>query len=427
MDHATPLDLTPTMTIGLLKKMLIDRGITDVRQIAEHMHRLKTLQEEAGLFYSYDGYTEEGSAHHATVADGRHRRDCVMWSINHYLGLNRHPRVIRAAQEALERFGSGCGTSAMSGGLSSLHKQIEQRIARLVGKSGVMLFPTGFTTNAGVISGLVSKRDLLLSDAENHASIVDGCRASRAQILPFEHNSVADLEDKLKRYRGQFENVFVIVESAYSMSGDLSPLQEIVALKERYGFFLYVDEAHTFGFYGKNGAGYCHELGLADRVDFIMSTFSKATASVGGFVAMDAKYKTLLTWNARPYLFQACFTPADAAAILAALDEIEGNPEHARRLHENNAYFRRLLKDAGFDVRQSQSPVVPVYIEDMDRLLKVTTGIFERGVFTIAVIYPAVGPTEGRLRFIVSAAHTRDEIERTVATLRDVCREHGVL
>jgi glycine C-acetyltransferase len=427
MDQVTTLDLTPTTTIGLLKKMLIDKGITDVRQIAEHMHRLKKMQEEAGLFYSYDGYTEQGSAHRAVVHDGRHQRECIMWSINHYLGLNRNERVIRAAQEALARFGSGCGTSAMSGGMSSLHKQIEQRIARLIGKDGVMLFPTGFTTNSGVIAGLVSKRDLLLSDAENHASIVDGCRASRAQILPFSHNDVADLEDKLSRYRDQFENVFVIVESAYSMSGDLAPLREIVALKKRYGFFLYVDEAHTFGFYGERGSGYCHELGVADDVDFIMSTFSKATASVGGFVAMDAKYKTLLTWNARPYLFQACFTPADAAAILAALDEIEGNPEHARRLHENNATFRTLLRSEGFDLRASKSPVVPVYIEDMDKLLKVTTGLFERGVFTIAVIFPAVGPTEGRLRFIVSAAHTKDEIEQTVATLRDVCREHGVI
>jgi 8-amino-7-oxononanoate synthase len=426
MATDTTFELTPTTTIGLLKKQLVDRGITDVREIAGQMHRLRRMQEEANLFYSYDGYTEGGSSHAAVVSDGRRSRACTMWSINHYLGLNRHPRVIEAGQRALAEFGTGCGTSAMSGGLSSLHKQIETRIASLVGKDGVMLFSTGFTTNSGVISGLVSKRDLLLSDAENHASIVDGCRASRAQILPFAHNDVADLEDKLRRYRDQFENVFVLVESAYSMSGDLSPLREIVALKERYGFFLYVDEAHTFGFYGDRGAGYCHEQGVVKDVDFLMSTFSKATASMGGFVAMDAKYKTLLTWNARPYLFQACFTPADAAVILAALDEIEDNPEHARRLHENNALFRSLLVAAGFDLRQSRSPVVPVYVDDMQVLLKMTTELFEQGIFTIAVIYPAVGPTEGRLRFIVNATHTREEIEHTVGVLRDLRRKHAM-
>ena len=426
MDTQT-IELTASMPVGMLKKLLADRGITDVKVASEHLERLKQLQLAEGLFYSYDGYTQYGSATEARISDGRQARDCVIWSINHYLGLNRHEKVIAAAQAALATYGTGCGTSAMSGGLSTLHKELEVRLARLLRKERVLLFPTGFTANGGALSGLAGKRDVIFSDAENHASIIDGCRSSRAQVLPFAHNDVADLERKLQQYRGEFENAFIVVESAYSMSGDLAPLRELVELKRRYDAMLYVDEAHTFGFYGPGGGGYCAELGVTDDVDFIMSTLSKATASIGGFLAADAKYCTMLTWNARSYLFQACFTPADAAAILAALDVIATEPERTARLHENNAYFRGRLRAEGFNLGHSQSPIVPVFIEDYEVLFKVTTELFAEGIFTVAVTFPAVGPKEGRLRFIVSAAHSRSAIDRTVDALCKVCKRHGVL
>lgn len=427
---ATPIsdiDFHPSMPMGMLKKQLAEAGITDVKVVSEMMENLKRLQISSGIFYSYDGYTSNGSATEVCISDGHMSNDCVMWSINHYLGLNRHPKVIAAAQGAVAEYGTGCGTSAMSGGFSTLHKKLETRLAKWVGKERALLFPTGFTANAGALEGLAGKHDLILSDAENHASIITGCRASRAEVVAFRHNDVSDLEKCLQRFSGEFENIFVVVESAYSMSGDLAPLKEIAALKKRYPFLLYVDEAHTFGFYGEGGRGYCHEQGVTEDVDFIMSTLSKATASVGGFVATDSKYCTMLTWNARPYLFQACFTPADAAAILAALDVIEKEPEIVARLHENNRRFRDALLREGFNLGQSKSPVVPVFIEDYEKLFRITGELFERGVFSVAVTYPAVGAKEGRLRFIVSAAHTQAAIDKTVTALREVCRKHGVI
>ena len=420
-------DLHSAMPMGMLKKLLAESGVTDAKLVADAMERLKRLQIDAGIFYSYDGFTEHGSSTHARISDGRQDRDCIMWSINHYLGLNRHPDVISAVQQEVGEYGTGCGTSAMSGGFCTLHKQLETRLAQFVGKERVLLFPTGFTANSGAIAGLASKRDLILSDAENHASIIEGCRSSRAQVLAFAHNDVKDLEKNLQRYRSEFENVFVVVESAYSMSGDLAPLREIAALKERYNFLFYVDEAHTFGFFGRGGRGYCDELGVTAQVDFIMSTLSKATASIGGFVATDSKYCTMLTWNARPYLFQACLSPGDAAAVLGALDVIEREPSIIANLHENNRYFRELLRREGFNLGKSQSPIVPVFIEDYEKLFKVTSELFEQGIFSVAVTYPAVGAKEGRLRFIVSAAHTREDIERTVKALCQACRKYEVM
>lgn len=419
------ITLHPSMPLGELRYLLAEKGITDISEVAQYHYDLEQLQRQAS-FLSYDGYTESGSATRAAILDGSRRRECLVWCTNHYLALNRHPDVMAAAARTVAEYGTGSGTSAMSGGLSSLHKRLEKRISAKVKKAATLLFPTGFTANVGGVSALASKYDLILSDRENHASIIDGCRASRAHVLPFRHNDVRDLEQKLAKHAGEFKNVFVIVESAYSMSGDMAPLREIAGLKERYKFLLYVDEAHTFGFYGDKGAGYCAEQGVTDSVDFIMATLSKATASVGGFLALDEKYYSLLRW-ARPYVFQACFPPADAASILAALDVIDSHPEIVERLHQNNAYFRGRLREAGFDLGHSKSPVVPVFIPDIKALLRVTRELFERGVFTVAVTYPAVGLDEGRLRFIVSANHTREDIDETVNTLSDVARSHGLI
>lgn len=422
------MELKSSMAIGYLMKQLHDLGITDFDAIAEKVSQLKALQIEENL-WGYDRYTETGSAAAAKVitqADGQ-ARDCVLWCLNHYLGLNRNPKVIERARTALSTFGTGCGTSAMSGGMSSLHKEVERKIGAMLGKEKALLFPTGYTANLGALSSLPGKRDLILFDHESHASIIDGCKLSRRDWLAFGHNDPDNLEAKLKRFQGKYENIFVVVESAYSMSGDLAPLKEFVALKRKYKFMLYVDEAHSFGLYGDRGQGYCHEAGVIDEVDFIMSTLSKSTASIGGFIAGKQKHCDLLQVTAGAYIFQACLTPADAATILASLDELSENDSHRKALHEKNAYFRTHLLKAGFNLGESASPIVPIYIPELEKLYAFVKRLFEDGVFSIPVTYPAVKVNEGRIRFIVNASHTYEQIDFTLSALTRIGKDFGII
>ncbi|MDB5106303.1 MAG: 8-amino-7-oxononanoate synthase [Fibrobacteres bacterium] len=422
------MELNSSMAIGYVMKKLIQEGVTDFDKIADALQELKDLQNKEELF-SYDRFTESGSDSKATVITqfSNQKKECILWCLNHYLGLNRNPNVIAKTKAVIEKFGTGCGTSAMSGGMSSLHKEIETRVKTMLGKERVILFPTGYSANLGALSAIPGKNDLILFDHESHASIIDGCRLSGKQWLAFHHNDVENLEAKLKRAQGKYENILVVVESAYSMSGDLCPIKEIVALKKKYPFYLYVDEAHTFGFYGENGRGYCQENGVAEDVDFIMSTLSKSTASIGGFIATKEKYCTLLQCYAGSYLFQACISPGDAAAVLASLDEIETNPGLIRDLHAKSAYFRKNLLESGFDLGRSQSPIVPIYVPELKSLYAFGREIFDNGIFSVSVAYPAVKLTEGRLRFIVNTSHTYQQIDRTLEVLKKVGSKYGII
>jgi glycine C-acetyltransferase len=268
---------------------------------------------------------------------------------------------------------------------------------------------------------------LIIFDRECHASIIDGVKLSGKKWVTFKHNNLRDLEQKLSKYSCEYENIFVVVESAYSMSGELAPLQEIVALKQKYKFLIYVDEAHTFGIYGENGAGYCSHLGIVEEIDFIAATLSKATASIGGFVATKSKYIPLLQWRANTYIFQACLTPGDAAAILASLEEIENNPYLIKSLHDKNQYMRRCLTNLGFDLGTSQSPIIPIFIPDVEKLQAFNKQLFARGIFSVSVVYPAVKANEGRIRFILSVAHSIEQIDTTVSVLHELALKYGVI
>ncbi|MEO1354146.1 MAG: aminotransferase class I/II-fold pyridoxal phosphate-dependent enzyme, partial [Cyanobacteria bacterium J06635_15] len=415
-------------SVALVKKRLNLEGIHNFEVVARAMYQHKQQQVQAD-FYSQDRFTLEGSDTEATVVSPETGKSVpsILWCLNHYTSLNRHPRVIQRVTEAVQQFGTGSGTSALSGGMSALHKQVESRLASLVGKQRALLFPTGYTANLGVISALPGKNDFILIDREVHASIIDGVRLSGRKFASFRHNSVEDLERKLKRYRHRYDNVIIVVESAYSMSGDLAPLVEIVALKKQYQCHLYVDEAHTFGIYGENGAGYCNHLGVSDDVDFIMSTLSKATASVGGFVACHEKYIPLLEWNANSFIFQACLPPGDAAAVLASLDELAQSPQILSDLHDKNAYMRARLSRVGFDLGTSESPIIPIFVPEPSTLLRFNKALFEQGIFSVSIVYPAVKPAEGRIRLILNAAHTYEQIDRTIAVLEQLGRQYGLL
>ena len=409
---------------------MVDLRKKDVADLDERARFIQAYIDHANddTGYEYDRYVKHGASPHAEVVTARtgEFQECILWCANHYLSLNRKPRVVERAAEDIREYGTGCGTSAASCGMSALHKQVEERVARLVGKEKAVLFPTGFTANVGAIAQLAGKRDLIIFDRECHASIIDGLKLSEAKWVSFRHNKVDSLAAKLSHYQGNYENIFVVVESAYSMSGDLAPLTEIVALKECYQFLLYVDEAHSFGIYGDRGQGYCHDQGVSEQVDFLMATLSKATASVGGFVAAKEQYCSLLRWS-DPYVFQACIPPADAAAILAALDEIENHPELITDLHDKNRYMRDRLRARGFELGNSRSPIIPIFIEDYHKLHEVVRDLYAEGIYSTPICFPAVKAHEGRIRLILNAAHTRDDIEITVDALERLCHKHQVL
>lgn len=407
--------------IGMTYQILNKDGIYDLRAIAKEFYEQKTHLDKLGQ-WTHDRYLKQSSHARGKVRteSSPYFKDCSVWSINHYLGLNRHPYVIKKAQEATAIYGTGCGTSAMSGGHSQLHKNLQKRFAQILSKEECLLFPTGFTANTGTIAALCKGSEtLIIIDRDSHASIIDGCRASQSKYIPFKHNSVQDLEQKLKRYSTKYVNLLVVIESAYSMEGDIAPLEKIVALKDKYNFLLYVDEAHTFGFYGKNGSGLCNQLGVADDVDFIMTTLSKSTASIGGIVATTKEFATFLRWSTS-YLFQAAIPAADVAVANACLDLISTQPEIIESLWAKTHYLRQRLLDLGFDIGKSESPVIPVYVRDSDILKKMEKDLYKQGIFTIAIQYPIVKVSEVRFRFIVNNSHTLRDIDHLIAVLYDL-------
>lgn len=421
------MQLNDSDQIGLIRKRCTDQGIINVNEIAKTYEQLRQKQVEAGL-WSYENYTESGSHSEGMVKSSASSTSMhsVIWPINHYLGLNRHPEVIQASIHALQKYGAGCGTSAMSGGHNQLHKDLEHRLANILRKESAILFPTGYSANLGAISGLAKGGDcFVLFDRECHASIIDGIKLAGCKFLPFRHSDMADLEKKLQSHAGKYANVFVIVESVYSMSGEEAPLLKIAQLKQSYQFYFFVDEAHAFGLYDVGGL--CRKLNISSEVDFIMTTLSKSTASIGGVVATSRAFKSLLQVEANAYLFQAALTPPDAAAVLASLDIIEKSPELVQSLWDKTAYLRQAFVQHGFDTGHGISPIVPVYIRDSSTLLQMGREMFQQGIYTTSVAYPVVKQSEVRFRFIVNTSHTYEQIDNTVSIMAKLGKQFGVI
>ena len=412
--------------IGLIPAKCFDNGITNINEIADVVEAARQIQIKNDT-WCYENFTELSSDSVATMQSHATNisKSCIVWSINHYLGLNRHPYVIDSAIQALQNFGSGCGTSAMSGGHNSLHKTLEKRLANVMGKESAILFPTGYSANLGAIAGIAKMgNSAIIFDRESHASIIDGIKLSGGKLIPFRHNDANDLERKIKFAQGKFDNILVVVESVYSMTGEEAPLAAIASLKDKYSFYLFVDEAHAFGLYSVGGL--CKHLGLSDKVDFVMTTLSKSTASIGGVIATSRNFVSLLQIQANAYLFQAALTPPDAAAIIASLDLIENSPEIVASLWEKTAYFRRTLKDFGFDIGSGKSPIVPFYIRDSETLMAMGRDMLENGVFTTSVAYPVVKHTEVRFRFILNNSHTYDQINFTIEVLKKLGAKYSL-
>ncbi len=351
----------------------------------------------------------------------------LMFGSNAYTGLTGDERVIEAGVNALRQYGSGCAGSRFLNGTLDLHVQLEKELAEFVGKDEALCFSTGFTVNSGVIPQLLTRNDYIICDDRDHASIVDGRRLSFAKALHFKHNDMKDLERCLRRCPKNTVKL-IVVDGVFSMEGDLCKLPEIVELKHKYdNVVIMVDEAHGIGVFGRQGRGVCDHFNLTNEVDIIMGTFSKSLASIGGFVAADKVIINYLRHTARTYIFSASDTPAATASALEALHIIQKEPERIKALWEVTNYALMKFRDAGFEIGETESPIIPLYVRDLEKTFMVTKRAFDEGVFINAVIPPACAPSDTLVRFALMATHTKEQVDRAVAALSKVFKELNII
>lgn len=350
----------------------------------------------------------------------------LMFGSNAYTGLTSDPRVIAAGIKALEKYGSGCAGSRFLNGTLDLHVQLEKELAEFEGKDEALCFSTGFSVNSGVVSCLTGRDDYVICDDRDHASIVDGRRLSFSTCLKYKHNDMEDLEKQLKKCRPEAVKL-IVVDGVFSMEGDLANLPEIIRLKHKYNATVMVDEAHGLGVFGKQGRGVCDHFGLRDEVDLIMGTFSKSLASIGGFIASDKYIINWLRHNARTYIFSASDTPAATACAMEALHIIQNEPERIEHLWDVANYALKLFRENGFEIGATESPIIPLYVRDVDKTFLVTRRAFEEGVFINPVIPPACAPQDTLVRFALMATHTKEQVKTAVDKLLKVFKELEII
>jgi len=340
----------------------------------------------------------------------------LMFGSNSYLGLTNHPKLIEAAKDALDKYGTGASGSRLMNGNLDLHEELEARLAEFTGKPASAVFSTGFQANLGTVSALTGRNDFIVMDEKNHASIIEGSRLSYAKSLKFRHNDMSSLEENLKK-TDPAQIILIVVDGVFSMEGDIAPLDEICRLAEKYSASVMVDDAHALGVLGFGGAGTASHFGVTDSVNMIMGTFSKSLASLGGFVAGDIDTINYLKHNARSLLFSAGIPPASAAVALKALQIIKEEPERREKLWENAGYARHLLKRHGFEIGKSQTPIIPIFIGDEQNTFTIATLLMSQGVYVNPIIHPAVGKDEAMLRFSLMSTHTKEQIDTAISKL----------
>ncbi|MBO4487653.1 MAG: aminotransferase class I/II-fold pyridoxal phosphate-dependent enzyme [Bacteroidaceae bacterium] len=353
-------------------------------------------------------------------------RNILMFGSNAYTGLPGDDRVVAAAAEALQKYGTGCAGSRFLNGTLDLHVQLEKEIADFIGKDESLVFSTGFTVNSGVIACLTGRNDYIIRDDRDHASIVDGCRLSMSQNLKYRHNDMEDLEKQLQKCEPEAVKL-IVVDGVFSMEGDLAKLPEIIRLKKKYNATVMVDEAHGIGVFGRNGRGVCDHFGLTKEVDLIMGTFSKSLASVGGFIAADSSLINWIRHNCRTYIFSASNTPAATAAARMSLHILLQEPQIIERLWAVTNYALKRFREEGFEIGDTESPIIPLYVRDTVRTFEVTKRAFEEGVFINPVIPPACAPQDTLVRVALMSTHTNEQVDRAVKALVKVFKEFGLL
>ena len=343
-------------------------------------------------------------------------RKVLMFGSNAYLGLTNHPKVKEAAINAIKKYGTGCAGSRFLNGTLDLHIQLEKRLADFVGKEDAIVYSTGFQVNLGVVSCITGREDYILWDEQDHASIIEGHRLSFSTKLKYKHNDMESLEKQLQKCEPD-KIKLIVMDGVFSMEGDIAKLPEIVALAKKYNASIMVDEAHGLGVLGDHGRGTCNHFGVTDDVDLIMGTFSKSLASIGGFIASDKDTINYLRHNSRSYIFSASNTPAATAAAREALHIMKEEPERIQHLWDVTNYALKNFRELGFEIGNTSTPIIPLYVRNMDKTFMVTTMLFNEGVFVNPVVPPACSPNDTLIRFSLMATHTKEQVDIAIEKL----------
>jgi glycine C-acetyltransferase len=346
---------------------------------------------------------------------------------NNYLGLANHPKLVAAARQAVDEMGVGPAAVRSIAGTMTLHVELEKRLAAFKGAEAAITFQSGFNANLATIPALVGKEDVIFSDRLNHASIIDGCRLSAAKIIAYEHNDPASLEAQIKENLSQYHRALIVTDGVFSMDGDIAPLDKIHEVAKAHDLLLMVDDAHGEGVLGRGGRGIVDHFGLHGKVDVEVGTFSKAFGVVGGAVAGSSVIVEWLRQRGRPFLFSSAMTVPDTAACLAALDILEGSTELVDRLWDNAKYFKAEMKRLGFDTGASGTPITPIMLGEAPLAQQFSRELFDAGVFATAIGYPTVPQGRARIRVMISAAHTRDDLDKGLVAFATVGKKLGVI
>jgi len=395
--------MTATNPLGYLSEQL------EAWRKAGTYQRLRVLQSACEPVSRFDG------------------REVINLASNNYLGLADHPKLIEAQVEAAKKFGAGSGAVRSISGTMSLHLELERRIAEFKQTEACVVFQSGFVANAGTVSAILGPEDHIVSDALNHASIIDGCRLSRAKIHVFPHKDTAAAEKHLEHLAGASGHKLLITDGVFSMDGDIGPLPALVEIAERHGAIMMIDDAHSSGVLGRNGRGTVDHFGLHGRVDIQVGTLSKAIGVLGGYVCGSRDLIEFLYHRARPFLFSTSHPPAVAAACLAAFDILEREPERIQTLWDNTRYFKNALKNAGFDTGESETPITPIMIGDAKVAHAYSAALFDNGLLATGIGFPTVPEGKARVRTIVTATHTRELLDRATEILSRVAKKIGIL
>ncbi|MCF8359740.1 MAG: pyridoxal phosphate-dependent aminotransferase family protein [Prolixibacteraceae bacterium] len=353
-------------------------------------------------------------------------KQVLMFGSNSYLGLTNHPKVKEAAIEAIKRYGTGCAGSRFLNGTLDIHIQLEERLAKLIGKDAALCYSTGFQVNLGVVSVLAGRGDYIFLDELDHASIIEGSRLSFGKVMKYAHNNMNSLENKLKLCEPHRIKL-IVVDGIFSMEGDIVNLPDLVKLADKYNASIMVDDAHSLGVLGPHGEGTAAHFGLSHKVDLVMGTFSKSMASLGGFIAADNEVINFIKHNSRSLIFSASMTPASVATVNAALDIMESEPERIRHLWDLTHYAKRAFVENGFDTGISETPIIPLFIRDDMKALKMTQMLLDQGVFVNPVVSPAVPKEDCLIRFSLMATHTFSQVDEAVDKISKVAKALGIL
>ena len=384
-------------------------------------NRIEVLKED-GVYRKLP--VNEGPCDAEIILNGK---KVINLSSNNYLGFANHPRLKKAAIKAIDTYGVGAGAVRTIVGNMDIHEKLDETIAKFKKEEAALVFQSGFNVNAGVIQAITTDKDIIISDQLNHASIIDGTRLSKASRAVYKHSDMNDLERVLKESQGKYEQMLVITDGVFSMDGDIAKLPEIVKLAKQYGALTYVDDAHGSGVLGERGRGTVDHFHLHGQVDFIVGTLSKAIGVVGGYVAGSMEMRDWLLHRGRPLLFSTAMMPGAAAAIIEAFHMLETSSEYTDRLWENARYFKNKLEKLGFDIGHSETPITPVMIGNEALTMEFSKQLLYNGVYVTGIVFPTVPKNTGRIRCMVSALHTKEQLDHAVEIMALTAKKLNIL